>query len=450
MYASSLREGWSAPRKAIYALASPLIPLVRFGRSLRLIRRPSHKDIVPTAVIPALALGILCDGAGQVLGHVAGVGKSEEKLSGYEYRRVDNVTGRRPANHRGSHGEPERPAMPDDADAPIASIVIPTHDRPSQLERCLTSVAAARAPGPIEVVVVDDGGSVPLDRIVEPFREAIGAVLIRKPHGGPGAARNLGVARARGRYIVFTDDDCAFDEGAIVAFVDGLAAVPGAMVGGRTINALPGNPFAAASQAIVDAVYAYNNSDPADARFFASNNMAVERSAILACGGFDERFTGAAEDRELCDRWRHRGGRLVYRPEAVVYHAHDLAARELRAPASRLRPRRVHVSPRSGGPWIGADAGRSPLPRRAAGIGSSRPRAASPAGTAARGAALALVWQAVNAAGWAEAAATDATQRALAAAAAPRRRRLGRSARRRRRSKPLRLTGFEHSRTVAA
>ena len=300
--------------------------------------------------------------------------------------------------------------MPDDADAPIVSIVIPTHNRPSQLERCLASVAAARAPGPIEVVVVDDGGSVPLDRIVEPLREAIGAVLVRKPQGGPGAARNLGVARARGRYIVFTDDDCAFDEGAIVAFVDGLAAVPGAMVGGRTINALPGNPFAAASQAIVDAVYAYNNPDPADARFFASNNMAVERSAILACGGFDERFTGAAEDRELCDRWRHRGGRLVYRPEAVIYHAHDLAARELRAPASRLRPRRVHVSPRSGGPWIGADAGRSPLPRRAAGT-ASRVGAPGPAGTAARGAALAVVWQAVNAAGWAEAAATDATQR---------------------------------------
>ena len=94
MYASSLREGWSTPRKAIYAVASPLIPLVRFGRSLRLITRPSHRDIVPTAVVPALALGILCDGAGQVLGHIAGVGRSEEKLSGYEYRRVDNVTSR--------------------------------------------------------------------------------------------------------------------------------------------------------------------------------------------------------------------------------------------------------------------------------------------------------------------------------------------------------------------
>ena len=68
VYASTLREGWSTPRKAIYALASPLIPLVRFGRSLRLIRRPSHRDIVPTAVIPALALGILSDGAGQGAG----------------------------------------------------------------------------------------------------------------------------------------------------------------------------------------------------------------------------------------------------------------------------------------------------------------------------------------------------------------------------------------------
>ena len=92
VYASSLREGWSTPRKTIYALASPLIPLVRFGRSLRLIRRPGHRHIVPTAVIPALALGILCDGAGQVMGHIAGAGSSEKELSGYEYRRVDYVT----------------------------------------------------------------------------------------------------------------------------------------------------------------------------------------------------------------------------------------------------------------------------------------------------------------------------------------------------------------------
>ena len=42
--------------------------------------------------LPALALGILCDGAGQVMGHIAGAGSSEQRLSRYEYRRVDNVT----------------------------------------------------------------------------------------------------------------------------------------------------------------------------------------------------------------------------------------------------------------------------------------------------------------------------------------------------------------------
>jgi GT2 family glycosyltransferase len=293
---------------------------------------------------------------------------------------------------------------------PLVSVVIPTCNRPAQLARCLASIETVRRPGPIEVVVVDDGGSVPLDRIVEPFRETIGAVLIRKPHGGPGAARNLGVVRARGRYIVFTDDDCAFDEGAIVAFVDGLAAAPGAMVGGRTINALPGNPFAAASQAIVDAVYAYNNPDPADARFFASNNMAAERSAILACGGFDERFTGAAEDRELCDRWRHRGDRLVYRPEAVIYHAHDLRlgsfVRQHRAYGrGAYTYHRVRAS-RGSGRMRDDLRFHAELPARL--LASAR---RVPAGTAARGAALAVVWQAVNAAGWAEAAATDATQR---------------------------------------
>jgi GT2 family glycosyltransferase len=92
VYASSLRSGWSTPRKMIYALASPLIPLVRFGRSLRLIRRPGQRDVVPTGVIPALALGILCDGVGQVMGHIAGVGRSERRLSDYEYRRVDYIT----------------------------------------------------------------------------------------------------------------------------------------------------------------------------------------------------------------------------------------------------------------------------------------------------------------------------------------------------------------------
>jgi GT2 family glycosyltransferase len=141
----------------------------------------------------------------------------------------------------------------------------------------------------------------------------------------------------------------------------------------------------------------------------ASNNMAVERSALLACGGFDERFTAAAEDRELCDRWRHRGGRLVYRPEAVIYHAHDLRL------GSFVRQHRAYGRGAYAYHRVRAARGSGRMRddlRFHAGLPVQLLSSARqvPVGSAARGAALAIVWQAVNAAGWAEAAATDRTQ----------------------------------------
>jgi len=301
--------------------------------------------------------------------------------------------------------------MPDRGGEPLVTVVIPTYERPAQLARCLESLASARRPGPIEVVVVDDGGTVPLEKVVEPFRLSADATLVRRDrNGGPAAARNTGVARARGRYIVFVDDDCVLDAGALAAFADGLHEAPGAIVGGRTVNMLEQNPYASASQAIVDAVYAFNNPDPAAARFFATNNMAVARDAFLACGGFDERFTLAAEDREFCDRWRHKGGRLVYRPDAVVQHAHDLTftgfvRQHLGYGRSAYAYHRVRAHRGSG--RMHDDL------RFHAGLPASlvAARQGLPVGVVARGAALATVWQLANAAGWASAAAADGRRR---------------------------------------
>ncbi|HKP92320.1 MAG TPA: glycosyltransferase, partial [Chthoniobacterales bacterium] len=98
---------------------------------------------------------------------------------------------------------------------------------------------------------------------------------------------------------------------------------PDRIVGGRTINALPQNPYSETSQAIIDAVYSYFNADPADARFFASNNFAVSAEQFRRMNGFEERFV-TSEDREICARWRSGGGRMSYAPKAVVYHAHRL------------------------------------------------------------------------------------------------------------------------------
>jgi GT2 family glycosyltransferase len=61
-------------------------------------------------------------------------------------------------------------------------------------------------------------------------------------------------------------------------------------------------------------------------RFFTTNNLAVPAQRFLKCGGLNPLFR-ISEDREFCDRWVHKGGRLKYVPEAVVFHKHDLSFR---------------------------------------------------------------------------------------------------------------------------
>lgn len=212
---------------------------------------------------------------------------------------------------------------------PLFSIIIPTRGRHAQLSACLASLAEQEFPrDDFEVIVVDDGSVPPVDDCVAPFSARLDLKLLAQPNAGPAAARNRGAAAARGRFLAFTDDDCLPDAGWLNALADCFDAAPDALVGGRTVNALAGNAYSATSQLIIDVVYEHYNADEGGARFFASNNFAAPAKLFRDAGGFDESFR-CSEDRDFCDRWRARGLRLVYAPEAVVRHAHALGARSL-------------------------------------------------------------------------------------------------------------------------
>ena len=204
------------------------------------------------------------------------------------------------------------------------SIVIPTHERPGALARCLDGVAAMAGAGPgLEVVVVNDGGTPPDRLLVERLRGRVDLTVLQQPRSGPAAARNAGIARARRAVVAFLDDDCVPDAGWLAALAARFVNTPDAAIGGRTVNALPANPFSSASQLLVDHLCAHG--DGAGPRFLASNNLAFPRHALLDVGGFDASFPRpAGEDRELCDRWRRRGRSMVFAPEALVHHAHAL------------------------------------------------------------------------------------------------------------------------------
>lgn len=214
-------------------------------------------------------------------------------------------------------------------DFPYFTIIIPTYERPAQLATCLQALARLDYPPErFEVIIVNDGGTTSLASIVEQFRVRLDLKLVEQKNTGPAGARNYGATHARGEFLAFTDDDCEPETNWLRAFASYFAQTPTRIIGGRTTNALSHNPYAETSQKIIEVVYAHFNADPGDARFFASNNFAVSAERFRAIGGFDETFI-TSEDREICARWRARGGALTYAPEAVVRHSHHLTLRTL-------------------------------------------------------------------------------------------------------------------------
>jgi glycosyltransferase involved in cell wall biosynthesis len=209
-------------------------------------------------------------------------------------------------------------------DLPFFSIIIPTYERPSQLATCLQSLARLDyPPEKFEVIVVDDGGVQSLESVIEKFRERLDVRLFTQKNTGPAGARNFGVEQARGKFLAFTDDDCAPSAGWLRVLSSYFDQTPDRLIGGRTLNALSLNPYSETSQMIIEVVYAHFNANPNDACFFASNNFALPAERFREMKGFDKSFT-TSEDREFCDRWLARGYGMTYAPEATIYHAHDL------------------------------------------------------------------------------------------------------------------------------
>jgi GT2 family glycosyltransferase len=174
------------------------------------------------------------------------------------------------------------------------------------------------------VIVVDDGGSQPLDDIVAGFITAMSVRLIRQgANSGPAKGRNTGAEAARNEFLAFTDDDCEPAPDWLSMLARRLQRSSECLIGGRTVNGLTDNPYSTASQLIIDLVYASYNADPEQAQFFASNNLALRADLFRTCGAFDENFR-VSEDREFCNRWRHCGLRMSYVPDAVVEHRHPL------------------------------------------------------------------------------------------------------------------------------
>jgi hypothetical protein len=104
-------------------------------------------------------------------------------------------------------GKSESDVRSSPAGGSLVSVIVPVYNASATVDRALASVVG-QAYSPLEIIVVDDGSSDDTVARVRQWMPKCDLHLIVQPkNGGPAAARNAGLAAARGEYVAFLDSD---------------------------------------------------------------------------------------------------------------------------------------------------------------------------------------------------------------------------------------------------
>jgi len=214
-------------------------------------------------------------------------------------------------------------------EAPYLTVAIVTVGRHEKLERVLRAFSRLD-PGspPFEVVVVIDGDDPPTRSLLardHPFPLR----AFPQPHRGPGPARNLAAAEARGNLLLFVNDDTRPHPGCLVAHQraheqHGTCIVLGSTAWDPEAETTPYMAWLApAGHQNNFARLRPHGNVPWDAVW--ATNISPPRSWVLD-EPFDPAYPYAClDDGEWAYRQYRRGRRAVFVPEAILYHDHHYA-----------------------------------------------------------------------------------------------------------------------------
>jgi glycosyltransferase involved in cell wall biosynthesis len=210
------------------------------------------------------------------------------------------------------------------AAAPHLSILVPTYARSELIERTVRAWTAQRFDHALEVVVIDDGS--PDDtsaRLARLAAEDPRVVSVRQPNRGRSVARNAALARARGRWLLFADDDVSpLDDTTLARWLDRAEREGGAWV--PRVHVPPEAAQTTLQQAWrqrLSGARSWRDGHRFGAGGFWFAAMLIERT-IIGDMRFDETFDGYGwEDMEFGYRLHRRGVRSRLAGDVEVWHA---------------------------------------------------------------------------------------------------------------------------------
>jgi GT2 family glycosyltransferase len=206
------------------------------------------------------------------------------------------------------------------------TVVVPTYQRRAALRALLDSIAAQLGdPGAaagVDVLVVVDGSTDGSAEMVETMSFPAPLRALRQPNAGLAAARNAGLAEARGELVWFLDDDMVLGDGVVARHRAAHEAGEPALLMGPCI--------APPEVRVVHMVREWAELQYGDlaragrverAMYFSAANTSGAVALWREVGGFDESFVGwGSEDYDIAVRLLEAGVAIRYDHEAVAWH----------------------------------------------------------------------------------------------------------------------------------
>lgn len=201
------------------------------------------------------------------------------------------------------------------------SIIVPVYNRPDEVNELLESLLLQELHD-FEVIIVEDGSSLPCKEVCERYRSQLDLHYYEKPNSGPGQSRNYGAERANGEYLLILDSDVVIPKGYLAAISAELEREPADAFGGPD---RAHSSFSSTQKAISYSMTSFfttggirGGKKKLDKFYPRSFNMGIRKDVYEELGGFSKMRFG--EDIDFSIRIFKAGKRCRLFPEAWVWH----------------------------------------------------------------------------------------------------------------------------------